>query len=114
MHGSGALPRALFVVLLIVLVIIVIAVLVGAVAAALITRWPLTNAMHANAWHTAMTPILERIRPMATFVTIRRPVSQVQTSQSTGTTGAARLIQIVRGDVQLGVDLARTELHGVD
>ena len=97
-----------------ILVTVVIAVLVGAVAAALITRRSLTNQMNASAAHTATTPILDRIRQMVTLVTIRRPVSHVQTSQSPGTTGAARLILIVHGDVEVGVDLDRAELHGVD
>ena len=58
--------------------------------------------------------LLSGIIKLAELVTLRVPVSTVTTTELIGYTGSIRCIVIVKGEVELGVDLEQVRLEDVD
>jgi hypothetical protein len=59
-------------------------------------------------------PTVEQVRQLATLVSSRVEVADVQVTRIEGHTGAVRAVLIVRGDLLLGTDLSRARLEAVD
>jgi hypothetical protein len=64
--------------------------------------------------HSDPAPTLERVRELSSLVTTASDVSDVLVTRVSGRTGAVEAVLLVRGDVELSVDLERARLDGVD
>ena len=64
--------------------------------------------------HSDPAPTLERMRELSSLVTTAADVSDVQVTRVAGRTGSVEAVLLVRGDVELSVDLERARLDGVD
>lgn len=68
----------------------------------------------AGLTHTSTALTIEQIQQMRRLVTLRVPVSDVQSSRAEGWTGGLNLLLIVHGEIQFGVDLEEARLEQVD
>ena len=58
--------------------------------------------------------VLEQVQQMATLVTSRVEVADVQASVITGATGSLRMVILVRGEALVGVDMSGARLEEID
>jgi len=77
----------------------------------------------ATVWRTSQMPpidgetsvlTIEKIQPLASLVTLQVPLSDVLVCDMEGYTGGLRLILIVRGEVEIAVDLQKARLVRLD
>src|SRR5579885_451090 len=59
-------------------------------------------------------PTIQQVRELASLVTSRVEVADVQETDVSGYTGGMRVLMLVRGDFLLGVDLSASRLEAVD
>src|SRR5512138_2245362 len=64
--------------------------------------------------HSAPAPTLERVRELSSLVTTVVDVSDVLVTRVAGRTGSVDAVLLVRGDVEMSVDLGRARLDRVD
>jgi hypothetical protein len=93
---------------------------VRAIAAPLILAVLALGAYHlwrsppAGLTHNSTALTIEQIQELRHLVTLRVPVSDVQSSRAEGWTGGLNLLLIVHGEIQLGIDLDHARLEQVD
>ena len=59
-------------------------------------------------------PSIQQVQQLASLMTLRVEVADVQETHIAGYTGGVKAILVVKGDLLLGVDLARAKLQSVD
>src|SRR4051812_24766541 len=64
--------------------------------------------------HSPPSPTLDRIRELSSLVTTVAEVSDVLVTRVAGRTGSVEAVLLVRGDVEVSVDLGRARLEAVD
>ena len=57
---------------------------------------------------------IDRILPLATLTTLKVEIADVTVTTIPGKTGSVRAILIAKGDITLGVDLAKASIHRTD
>lgn len=88
--------------------LVLIVILAGGLLAYVLAARP-----HRGA-STSTGPTIESIRELGSITTLRVTIADVQTQEVAGLTGSTRTVLIVKGDVELGVDLDRARFEDVD
>ncbi|MDH3584896.1 MAG: DUF4230 domain-containing protein [Phycisphaerae bacterium] len=64
--------------------------------------------------HRSTAPTIEKVRKLATLVTLDVPISDVHISEMSGVTGGIKLVMAVKGDVQIASDLGQARFEDLD
>lgn len=64
--------------------------------------------------HRSTAPTIEKVRKLATLVTLDVPISDVHVSEMAGVTGGIKLVMAVKGDVQISSDLSEARFEDLD
>ena len=96
------------------LIVVLLILICGIAVGIMMTRFILRTGNQPSIRHESAGAVLERIQRLASLVTLRIPITDIQVTTLSGRTGSSSLVLIIRGDVQVITDLQQAEFEDVD
>ncbi len=95
-------------------IVLILAAVAGGYYLHILWEAPPSPARDPITHHSVNSPTIEQVQKLASLVSLRVPISDVQVTELTGLTGGVKLVMAVQGDVDIAADLGTAKFEQVD